>query len=403
MKPEEVKEAVEAQAKEIKTVMGKLQDSHKELDGTIDQIKKDIGAHGKEFDNTKTAFQDCVKTVSKLEDEVEDLVLKMTSLPTQLDSLKSLGQISAETAKALNFKGGNAVLADIEGPLFAKAVTSASTSGGSLVQPLRQAGIVVGPEQQLAIRDLLTVLTTASNAVEWVREKMYTNNAGSRAEGAAASESNITFEKKSTSVETIAHWVPASRQILSDAPGLQTFIDQRMRYGLKHEEENQILFGDGTNGNLLGLTPQATAFNTALSQPGDTKIDQLRRSILQVAMSKYSATGIVMNPADWCELELMKTADNAYLFANPVNQNETRLWGKKVVEALSMDTGDFLTGAFGMGATLWDREQVSARIAEQHADFFIKGMVAMICEERLALTVERPAAFVTGTLTTTPP
>ncbi len=148
--------------------------------------------------------------------------------------------------------------------------------------------------------------------------------------------------------------------------------------------------------------PQAAAFDEAgLSKSGDTEVDQLRRAILQVAKAKFPATGIVLNPQDWCNLELSKTDDNAYLFANPVNQNEARLWGKRVVESLNMSTGQFLVGSFGLAATLWDREQVSVRIAEQHADFAIKGMVAMICEERLALTVEHPGALVTGTLAVT--
>ncbi len=402
MKPEELKEAIEAQAQEIKGVVGKLTKSHKDLDGAVAQIQKELGDQGKEFESTKSAFQDCVVEVSKLEDQMDDLVEKMAKAPAGADQVKSLGEMAAEGDAAKVYKGGQAVLAELEGPLFSKSVTSASESAGSVTQPYRRDGIMMEPDQTLVMRDLLTVLSIGTNAVEWVQEKLFTNAAAAKAEGVAAAQSNITFEKKSSSVETIAHWIPASRQILSDAPALQTFIDNRLRYGLKYKEEDQILFGDGTNGNLLGLVPQATAFDAAgLSKSGDSKIDQLRRSILQVAKAKFPATGIVLNPEDWCDLELMKTSDNAYLFSNPVNSTQPRLWGKRVVEALSMATGDFLTGSFGMAATLWDREEVLVRVAEQHDDFFIKGMVAMLCEERLALTVEHPAALVSGTLSAT--
>ena len=402
MKPEELKAAVEEQAQQIKGTVGELKKAHEGLDQTIGQIQKEMGDRGKEFDSTKTAFQDNVTKVTKLESQVEDLVEKMVKMPNGASQVKSLGMQAAEGDAAKNYKGGQVVLAEMNGPLFGKSIGSGASSAGDLPIAHRREGILTEPDQTLVMRDLLTTLTIGTNAIEWVQQKVFTNSAAARAEGAAATESNITFEKKSSAVETISHWIAASRQILSDASALRTFVDNRLRYGLKYVEEDQILFGDGTNGNLLGLVPQATAFDTAgLSKSGDTKIDQLRRSILQVSMAKFPATGIVLNPEDWCDLELTKTDDNAYLFSNPVNPTEPRLWGKRVVEALSMTSGDFLTGSFGMAATLWDREEVMVRAAEQHADFFIKGMVAMICEERLALTVEHPAALVTGTLAVT--
>ena len=67
-----------------------------------------------------------------------------------------------------------------------------------------------------------------------------------------------------------------------------------------------------------------------------------------------------------------------------------------MVESFGMDAGDFLAGS-SLAATIYDREDVTVRVAEQHGDFFIKNMVAILCEERIGLTVERPAAMVTGT------
>jgi HK97 family phage major capsid protein len=71
------------------------------------------------------------------------------------------------------------------------------------------------------------------------------------------------------------------------------------------------------------------------------------------------------------------------------------VWGKTVVESHAMTADDFLAGS-GFAATIYDREEVSVRVAEQHADFAIKGMVALIVEERLGFTVERPSAIVAG-------
>lgn len=400
--PQEMKEYISDQAKEIKGKVDELKIAHTDLDGYTKKIADQLKDHGKEFAETKNSFQEQVVKVGEIENTLDDLVEKMTKLPAGGGEHKTLGQLAAESDEAKSYRGGVVEIAKMEGPLFAKDITSAGASAGDLPIAYRRDGIMTEPDQSLIIRDLLTVLSISTNAVEWVQEKVFTNQAAPQnGEGTALQQSEITFEKKTSSVETVGHWIAASRQILSDAAALSTFVDMRLRYGLRHKEEDQILFGDGTNGNLLGLVPQATAFNTALSVSGDTKIDQLRRAILQVALSKFPTTGIVMNPSDWCDLELTKTNDNAYLFSNPVNPTETRLWGKRVAEALSMTEGEFLAGSFGMAATLWDRQEVTVRVAEQHDDFAIKNMVAMICDERLALTVEHPAALVTGTLAET--
>jgi hypothetical protein len=44
---------------------------------------------------------------------------------------------------------------------------------------------------------------------------------------------------------------------------LASYIDQRLRYGVLLEEEDEVLNSTGTNGELDGLVHQATAYNRA--------------------------------------------------------------------------------------------------------------------------------------------
>ena len=76
---------------------------------------------------------------------------------------------------------------------------------------------------------------------------------------------------------------------------------------------------------------------------------------------------------------------------------QTQVWRQPVVETVAITEKTFLTGAFGLGAQLYDREQANIRVADQHADFFIRNAIVVLCEERLALAVKRPEAFVKGT------
>jgi HK97 family phage major capsid protein len=73
---------------------------------------------------------------------------------------------------------------------------------------------------------------------------------------------------------------------------------------------------------------------------------------------------------------------------------EPRVWRIPVVESPAIAEGTALVGAFGTGAQLYDREQASIRISEQHSDFFVRNAVVILAEQRLALAVKRPESFV---------
>lgn len=282
------------------------------------------------------------------------------------------------------------------------AVTSDGASGGDLIVPDRVPGVIMGPQRRLTIRDLIAWGRTTSNSVEFARELVYTNAAAPVSENPSDGkpESNITFEDDTAPVVTIAHWIRASKQVLADAPMLQSLIDGRLRYGLKFVEEAQLLKGSGVGLNMDGIYTQASSYsNPGVTVDTETRIDRLRLALLQVELSEYSADAIVLNPIDWAAIELTKTAtDKAYLFANPRGIVTPILWGRNVVPTQSMTASDFLVGAFGGGLAVqgWDREDMSVTVSLQDRDNVIKNMVTLLCEERAALTVYRPAAFVKG-------
>lgn len=393
-------------ASAAKASVAEMKKAHEQLDGRVAKLQEEIKAGGVDA-TTKAAFQDAVAKVSTVEKSVDKLTAELTELAKKSSGVlgggqqqKSLGSLVAEAAQAKSYSGGNMHLLSYQGSLEQKAnITSAANSAGALVQPHRGA-VVSGVELPLTIRDLFMSVSIATNAIEWARENVFTNSAASQnGEGAAKAESGITYALETSAVQTIAHWIPITRQVLADAPLLQGLVDGRMRYGLKLKEEQQLLLGAGTNGNLLGLMPQAAAINVATMPAAGTaphtRIDYLRWAFLQASKAGYPSTFAVLSLDDWAAIQLTKTEDGAYIFGSPTDGGEARIWGKRVVECHSQAAGDFLVGS-GFGATIYDREDVSVRVAEQHADLFIKNMVLLLAEERLGFTVERPAAFVKG-------
>lgn len=265
------------------------------------------------------------------------------------------------------------------------------------VPPDQVPGVFPGTERRLTIRDLVMPGTTTSNMIQYVKESGFTNNAAPVSETVQKPESGLTYSLTQSPVITIAHWIKASRQILDDFAQLRSNIDGRLRYGLKLVEENQLLKGSGSGNNLNGIYTQATAYSAPITITKPNKIDVLRLMVLQAEIAEYPPSGIVLHPSDWAAIELTKNTQGQYIFANPQQVAEPRLWGLSVVATQAMTVDTALVGAFRMGAQVFDREEANVVVSTENQDDFIKNMITIRCEERLALAVYRPEAFIKNT------
>lgn len=298
-----------------------------------------------------------------------------------------------------------------------KDLYSALPSGnpGSFGSVQRDA-IVVPPMRTKRVRDLFPTRTTTAAVIEYFRMTGFTNaastvaerNTGNTAFGAKP-QSGFTFEGAQAPVRTLAHWEAAHRNVLADEPQLRSIIDNELMYGLRLAEDNQILNGNGAGENLTGVL-QTTGIQDYSWSEGeingsvaDTKADALRRAATLSFLAYYEPTGIVLHPNDWEDIELTKDLNGQYLVAVSVAMGgEPKIWRIPVVETPAITEGTALVGAFGTGAQLYDREQASIRISEQHADFFVRNAIVILAEQRLALAVKRPEAFVKVTFDEAP-
>jgi HK97 family phage major capsid protein len=395
---------------------------------TVEQLATEVkAAHAKAFDEVKAIAEQAIAEAKKgielstsLKEKADEGLLTTNELKTQLteieqklarrtgpadqDERKSLGElvIGNEDVKNRLLSGNKKGAVNIS--IDTKTILSASGSWGatgsvsnSLVVADRQP-LVSLPQRQMTVRDLLAPGETNSNAVEFAVQVARTNNAAVVAENTTKPYSNYTWNLQNFPVRTIAHLVKASRQILDDAPALRSTIDAEMRYGLEFAEEAELLYGDGTGAHLLGIVPQATAYSAAFAVTGETAIDRIRLAMLQGVLALYPMTGSVLNPTDWTKIEMLKDSMGRYIIGDPQGTVAPRLWGLPVVASIAMTAGTFLTGAFKYGAQIFDRMAIEVLISTENADDFEKNMISIRAEERLALVVKRPAAFITGNL-----
>lgn len=382
--------------KQIATILDALQKKDAAVAEWMKKHEEDLKTFGKVQEGTKDAIAEHTKKVAELYGQYHDLQQKLATLEqTGPKRELTIGQqfIAADGVKEFCLKARSAKISYRHA---VKTITSIAGSAGAGIWSTRLPGVIEEPLRPLSIRDLLATGTTESNLIEWIRELVRTNNADVVSEGALKPESDITYERQDVPVRTMAHWIRASKQVLADFKMLMSLIDARMRWELRIKEEDQLLFGDGTGENLLGLVPQATSYNTGLNVGGDTMIDTIRHAILQVRLAFYPASGVVLSPTDWHNMELTKDNENRYLMASPTSRTPPIIWGLPVVESDGMHNGNFMVGAFRLAAMLFDREEAGILISTEDQDNFIRNLVTILCEERIALAVTRPQAFVYG-------
>jgi HK97 family phage major capsid protein len=412
--PQDVKALHEAMEKAMAAMGENIKKTQDLASNALEEVRKEGTLHAK----TNEQLAELGKTGNELSEGFKELKARMTDVEQKsvknpandVKETKSGGQIVAnseqfKTAMADAAKGRYNMDAVSVGSFHKTQIINATGQNQPLVQAQRLGGIVTPITRRLTIRDLLPNNTTQSNLIEFASETLFTNNAGAQGgptspvgngEGENKPESAITFQLNNTPVCLIAHWIPASRQVLSDAPQLQGYIDGRLRYGLALKEEDELLTGDGGAGILSGLQFNATAFNGGVTN--QTALDTLLKAFLQISLQNMEATGVVLHPTDWTNIQLLKDTTGRYLFSDPHGVEAPRVWGKDVVATASQTSGQFLAGAFSQAAELFDREDATVRIAEQHSDFFVKNMVAILAEERLALVTYRSAAIVKGAI-----
>lgn len=309
---------------------------------------------------------------------------------------KSVGQQVAEddSVERLRQNGGRGS-ARIK--VDSKALSSASSSAGSLVAPDRQNEIITLARRTPRIRDLIAPGTTESNVIHFNREKTVTNNAAMVAETTLKPESNIVYEAQETTVKTLAHYIIASNQIVADARQFMSVIDTTLRYMLDDVEDLQLLLGSGVGENLLGLMTAATPYAEPWTSTGDTYLDVILKAIAQVEVgSQLPATGIILNSLDWATMMGIKDADGGYLSGGPFSTTPPTLWGRSVVPTTACPKGEFCVLNGTQAAQIFDRMDAEVLVSSEHSDLFVRNQVAIRAEKRLALVIKRPKSIVRG-------
>lgn len=307
-----------------------------------------------------------------------------------------------------------------------RALSTVAGLPTNYLEPMRIPGISRPEDTFGSLRDVLNVGTTNADALIYFEEDTFTNNAAEVAEAKTTEyagsgdglvgykpESAITFTEKTSGVVTIAHWIPITRQLIWNAPELQSYIEGRLIDNLKLREDAQLLNGNGAAPNLKGLLNTSnvqvldnTYFgNNPVKNVGEANelFDRILRAKTMIATQGRSrANFVVLNPEDHETFMATTDGQRQYFGAGPFAAGLVpNLWGMRVVINEHISAGTALVGD-GRQATIWDRMQAQVLIGTIDKQF-VRNMLTLLAEERVGLTVFRPKAFAKVTLAVTAP
>ena len=282
-----------------------------------------------------------------------------------------------------------------------------ATSGAPWVQNDVRPGYVGVATRELTLLDLIPRLQTDSDTIEYVEETAFTNNAAMVKEATATGwasgekpQSTLKYTTKTSSVRTIAHYIPVTNRMLADAPQIRGVINGRLLYGLDYAMEAEIVTGSATGEHFKGFLSTATNYQGSDSYDYSL-IDAIFRGRTKVITGGGRPNAIVINPTDFEKVRLAREAavtasaaatSGGYLMGPPNTIGPTTLWGLPLIESAGLTVKSTLVGDFQQGCALFDREQAAIRVGTIN-DQFIHNIQTILAELRAAFVIWAPLMF----------
>lgn len=292
--------------------------------------------------------------------------------------------------------------------------------GGGLLDALRQrttvnvgdAGAVVPIDQQLwppveipvrqvRLLDLISMVTTESDMVNFVQQTVRSDFAAETPYGTVAPEADYEFALKQASVKRVPQFIPATKDVLADQGQLQGLLQDQLMMGVRLKLEAQFLAGAGASftdtqfqGILNASGIGSVTYQSGTGHTSEYQLDVYHRAMTTIRLTLFAdPTAIVAHPTDYEWAVLKRDAYGRYLFEPNTEDDFNSIWGLNTVISPVISQGSALVGDFKQGARMWLRTGLSVTASTEHLDFFTRGMVAILAEMRAAFAVIQPRAF----------
>jgi HK97 family phage major capsid protein len=339
---------------------------------------------------------DRFKRLDVLEDAVRDIQQKGESFGGEVVTGRSnvLAKLSNNPQIAsLRDRSVKTALVKLDASLPELLIKSAvtgdgSSSTGATPVPLRAQVFGEHARRRLSVLDVLPRLPVSAGSFEFERLDGYSAAAAFQAnEGAPKAQTSVPMGLQTVPVTTIAHFIRASEQVLSDVPYLQQLLGDLLRYGVMRKLENEVIAGS-TSGKIAGLQQQADEFTPAGSS--GSLADQIGEALTELDIRGWNGGLVILHPNDWQSIRAERDDENGYVAAGWSTPNGPSIWGIPAVTSPAVTEGRPLVLDPSQCIVL-DRQQATVELGRA-GDDFTENMLTLRGELRAGLALFSPSA-----------
>lgn len=277
--------------------------------------------------------------------------------------------------------------------------TKAPMSAGTLLPAQLLPGIVGLAHEPVRILDYIPASPMAGPSIEFISHTATTGAAAAVTAGTAKPEIGFTTIQTILPAVKIAGWCSVQDETLGDFGAFAQYLSMELQRALVDAENAQVLNGNGTAPNMLGISTTSGLLTRAVGTPTSpaTALDVVEMAISDLRTGATFTTPdlLVLNPADWSKLRRVKDLQGRFLLNSDPTQGESdSIWGIKVLPTTSMTAGTGLLGNFAIGAQAFLRQGPTIEASNSDGSDFVANITKYRIEERVAVGVARPSAFV---------
>ena len=284
---------------------------------------------------------------------------------------------------------------EVQGFGLKELKTLFQTSAGWEPESTRIGRLVDAVTRPIQVIDIIPGGQTGQASIVYMEETTRTHGAAERAEAAAYAESTFALEEKTSPVRSIGDSVPVTDEQLADVPQVQSYLNQRLAFGVRQRLDGQILNGDGTAPNLRGIL-NTTGIQT-VAKGSDPVPDAIYKALTKIRVTgRAMPSHVLVHPNDWQAVRLLRTSDGLYIWGSPSESGPERIWGLPVVQTDALTENTALVGDFPNFCQLFERQGLDVRLGFVNDDF-TKGKQTIRAGMRVAFLVYRATSFSTIT------
>ena len=228
------------------------------------------------------------------------------------------------------------------------------------------------------LMDTVNQIQVSQNAIEYVAWTKKAGGAAKVAEKAAKPSAEYGPTVTPATLDNFAVYTQLTRQMMEDQAAVTSLIDGELRRDVAKAEEN----------DAAAVLAAAAASIPDASGGGDL-LAAIRVGIGTVQAAGYNPTAVLMNPADWADLDIavMGATNNG----PAVGRN---FWGLRPIPSIAQAAGTAIVGDFTSAVHHYFRSAITLYVTDSHDVTFLSNVFTLLAERRSKTVVVRPAALV---------